>query len=258
MSVQRRLNMGFVALFLLFVTFLGVQFGVGSRLSAGHHDRVARIHAARIANEQVLQRMTDAETGLRGFQLTGDPAFLDPYESGRNAAVAALDEVSGNTADEAVRTLVDRERVAVLSWLREYAAPAVAGGRPAQEVCAVRGKQMFDELRLVNDAVSVAIEAEAAAEERADTAGTRLLATGLGALGLAILTLGYAVVRTCYRQLLTPLESLGRTIRRQAAGERTARAEPVGAAELRPVVEALNDLAAQTEALLAAEQARAA
>jgi signal transduction histidine kinase len=91
----------------------------------------------------------------------------------------------------------------------------------------------------------------------ADAART-LLDLAAAILVAAIMIIGVSVARTGRRQLLVPLAQLGMTIRRLAAGDRSARAEPVGAEELRTVVEALNDLAAQTETLLAAELARAA
>jgi len=90
MRLQRRLNLGFAALLVLFTAFLVVQFGVGARLRDDHDRRSARIIAAREANRLALQRMTDAETGVRGYQLTGERLFLEPYQSGRGAALAAL------------------------------------------------------------------------------------------------------------------------------------------------------------------------
>ncbi|MBG0564801.1 ATP-binding protein [Actinoplanes aureus] len=259
MNVQRRLNLGFAALFLLFVVFLVVPVGLGERHRAAHERDIARIGRAQLANGEVLQRMTDAETGVRGFQLTGERLFLEPYETGAGAAETALGQVAAHTRDEAVRQLLAREREAVRAWLDEYATPIVtAGVADADEDRATRGKLLFDELRLVNDAVAAAIDAERWDADRA-AAGTAGLFNGLAvALVTAILVVGCAVARTGRRQLLAPLGRLGDTIRRLAAGDRSARAEPVGAAELRTVIEALNDLAAQTETLLAAEQARSA
>ena len=44
----------------------------------------SRIHQARAVlslNETVLDRVRDAETGQRGFLLTGRPEYLAPYQS---------------------------------------------------------------------------------------------------------------------------------------------------------------------------------
>ncbi|MBB2943646.1 signal transduction histidine kinase/CHASE3 domain sensor protein [Actinoplanes lutulentus] len=264
MSVQRRLNLGFAALFLLFVTFLVVQLVVGGRVRSDHDDAAARIVAARFANDRVLQQMTNAETGVRGFQLTGDRSFLEPYETGRSAAIAALDEVAEGTRDLEVRQILGQESAVVHAWLEEYAAPIVTstGGPVADSAAAEdvvgQGKRMFDELRLVNEAVGQAIDAEMRGEDNDRASALRAVEIGTALLLLAILAVAYAVARTGRRQLLVPLGLLGGTIRRLAQGDRTARAQAAGAEELRSVVDALNDLASQTEDLLAAEKARAA
>ncbi|WP_433824998.1 ATP-binding protein [Actinoplanes sp. CA-015351] len=277
MSVQRRLNLGFAALFLLFAAFLVVQLVVGGRVRSDHDEAAARIVAARFANDRVLQQMTNAETGVRGFQLTGDRSFLEPYETGRGAAIAALDEVAEGTRDLEVRQILGRESAVVHAWLEEYAAPIVTGADGSDRDGAgadgadlggagaagaagdlARGKQMFDELRLVNEAAGQAIDAELRAEDHHRSSALRAVEIGTALLLLAFLAVAYAVARTGRRQLLVPLGLLGGTIRRLAQGDRSARAQAAGAEELRSVVDALNDLAAQTEDLLAAEKARAA
>src|SRR5580704_17625130 len=53
-----------------------------------------------IANANELQKLTlDLETGARGFMLTGDPAFLAPYER----AIAVID----HQADDLRRMISD-------------------------------------------------------------------------------------------------------------------------------------------------------
>ncbi|MEU8239525.1 ATP-binding protein [Actinoplanes missouriensis] len=258
MSVQRRLHLGFAALLLLFAAFLVVQFAVGGQLRSGHEDTTARIAAAGRANDRVLQRMTDAETGVRGYQLTGDRSFLEPYQNSRSATLAALDEVVAGTRDAGVLRMAGQEGAVVGRWLEQYAEVVVASDQPGATVSlAARGKQMFDELRLVHEAVDEGIAAELRAEERSWVTVQRLVNGGSVVLVAAILVLAYLVASTGHRKLFMPLDRLGRTIRRLAEGDRSARAEPVEAVELRTVVDALNDLAAQTEELLAGEQARA-
>ncbi|AEV83890.1 histidine kinase [Actinoplanes sp. SE50] len=258
MRLQRRLNLGFAALLGLFTAFLVVQFGTGGRLRDDHDRRSARIAAAREANQHALQRMTDAETGVRGYQLTGERLFLEPYENGRGAALAALGTAAEQTRDPQVRELVEAERQAAYDWLAQYAASVIDRQSRATRTDPALGKHLFDRVRALNAAADDAIAAEQHAENAAGRRRSRILGAGSAALVLAVLAAGYLLVRVSRRQLLVPLARLGDTIRRQAAGDRSARAELLGAAELRTVIEALNDLSAQTEELLAAEQARTA
>jgi signal transduction histidine kinase/DNA-binding response OmpR family regulator/CHASE3 domain sensor protein len=52
-----------------------------------------------IETENIISSLKDAETGQRGYILTNDTSFLDPYKSGRANARKALDSVESLTAD---------------------------------------------------------------------------------------------------------------------------------------------------------------
>ena len=80
MNVRRRVAGGFALLSVLFVALVLLQLVVGDRLRAGHERRLGHLERLLDGNRQVLQYMTDAETGVRGFQLTADQAYLSPYE----------------------------------------------------------------------------------------------------------------------------------------------------------------------------------
>src|SRR5690348_1631638 len=49
-------------------------------------DRRGQLNAALQTLEQGISQLKDAETGQRGFLLTGNPEYLAPYESGREQA----------------------------------------------------------------------------------------------------------------------------------------------------------------------------
>jgi signal transduction histidine kinase len=59
---------------------------VGHSRSTGALDSMAREFETRASLDRLLQNLLDAETGSRGFLLTGDPRYLEPY----NAAVAGI------------------------------------------------------------------------------------------------------------------------------------------------------------------------
>ncbi|GAA2903673.1 hypothetical protein Acy02nite_28620 [Actinoplanes cyaneus] len=258
MRLQRRLSVGFAVLLVLFTALLAVPFGVGAGVREEHQRTTARIGAAREANADALQRMTDAETAVRGYQLSGEKLFLDPYESGRSAALVALDRAGRQTRDPQARELIEAERQAAQDWTGQYAAGVTTRPADASDTRAALGKLLFDRLRTLNAAADDAIDAELRAETAGNRRTERLLGIVSVALVLAVLGVGYLLVRVSRRELLVPLARVGDTIRRLTGGDLSARAETTGAAELRTVIDALNDLAAQTEELLAAEQARTA
>lgn len=54
---------------------------------------LARSHATRAALDRLLQNMLNAETGLRGYLLTGDERYLQPYEQAVATINTNLDEL---------------------------------------------------------------------------------------------------------------------------------------------------------------------
>jgi signal transduction histidine kinase len=206
-SVSRRVGAGFSLLVLLFLAVVTVPLIAGDRLQDGRRRTGDRLDAVRAANEAVLQNMTDAETSVRGFQLTGRRDFLEPYDSGRVGAFTALTAAEAGTRDPAVTRLLDAERLAAAHWLSAYAVPTVLGGVADDDESRMdRGRQMFDAVRTSNAAAGRAVAAEgkaaAAGAERTYRLATLLFAV-LDLLFIALALLLFALGR---RQLLAPLE----------------------------------------------------
>ncbi|MCQ6256584.1 response regulator [Pseudomonas sp. Q11] len=111
----------------------------------GHTDRVINN-----ANE-ALKLSVDLETGIRGYLLTGDEHFLDPYEVAKPRIAVALDTLLELTADNPVQ--VDRLRkvqALQVEWAN-YAQDMINmqrnGGDYRGAVKAGRGKRLTDEIR---------------------------------------------------------------------------------------------------------------
>lgn len=258
MIIKRRVAGGFALLCAMFVALVLLQLVVGDRLRAGHEQRIGRLERLLDGNRQVLQYMTDAETGVRGFQLTGERAYLSPYESGRRGAFAALDALDADATSVTIRGLARVERATATQWLDAYGIPIVGSGvADANPALAAHGKLIFDELRAANGAVERALEAERAAVVAADRRDAHRVELLFGVLAVLVLLTGLGIAWLHQRHLLRPLEHIRLTLRRLADGDRSARARPAGPAEMRAVIGTLNDLAAETERLITDEQARA-
>jgi signal transduction histidine kinase/ActR/RegA family two-component response regulator len=116
---------------------------------------------------QVLSALQDAETGQRGYMLTGVGSFLQPYEDGRRAVGPALTSVAQLTVDnpQQQKRIGDLQRVAnakldeLDAVMGRYDQGDKAGA--IAQVRSGRGKRLMDDAR--------SIVAEMSAEE------TRLL-----------------------------------------------------------------------------------
>ncbi len=105
------------------------------------------------ASQQVLGTAQDAETGERGFLLTGDPAFLQPLDAARErqpAAIARLRDLTANDPEAAAK--VTRIEELALSSMAQFERDAVLQrqGRldQAARMAHLRtAKQTMDQLR---------------------------------------------------------------------------------------------------------------
>ncbi|MCM4079616.1 ATP-binding protein [Paractinoplanes hotanensis] len=258
-QLKYRVAGGFTALLLLFLTLLVAHFAVTERQRVRYEQVTQRVEVARDTNRAVLQYMTDAETGVRGFQTTGETAFLEPYISGRAGAFSALQRLDEDPLDDETARLLQLERRAAEDWLYGYAIPILnAGVADADRARALRGKDLFDRLRTANADVFAAVESYEQRAGAAARARSQLAALFFAGLATLVVLAGFGLALLHQRHLLVPLEHIRLTVRHLADGDLSARVVPSGPDELRAVAGTLNDLAAETERLRGAEQARAA
>ena len=115
---------------------------------------VARGHtyALIISADALLGELTDAETGQRGYSLTGDEAFLEPYLTARGAIGAHLEALRPLTTNDAARKHLDALAPLVDAKLAEMA-QAIESRRHQDMTAAVvadgtvRGKRLMDSIR---------------------------------------------------------------------------------------------------------------
>jgi signal transduction histidine kinase len=158
------------------------QLAGGLLLLARFDGEVGRLDAAQSAHAVMLQAMTDAETGVRGWQLTGDEVYLEPYRNGVRDFPAATREVLADTADLDLRRLVVAEQNAADAWLDGFAAPVVAGSGHSAD--AGQGKALFDAFRASHMAADAALSAGGR-----DAAASFRLASTVLQVALAVLTM---------------------------------------------------------------------
>jgi diguanylate cyclase (GGDEF)-like protein len=200
-------------------------------------DAVARSHGA----------MLDQETGLRGYLLTSESDFLQPYLTGKvglTRANESLEELLGG--DGSVARLLTQMRLAQQRWASEWASAALTEAQEGSAVDAAfleRGKQLFDAYRASEEALASDLGARIAGAQRAER-----VAFALGAvIELVFLALvgWFALVqrRRLRDGLVGPLESL---LDRMEALEQGDLESPIaieGPQELRRLGAGLQDLA---------------
>src|SRR6187200_3253209 len=92
---RRTLIVGTAAAILL----IGLAFMVMVRRNNAAQRWVDHTQAVLRSADQVIATLVDAETGQRGYLLTGRERYLGPYNTGIKAHVAALDRLRALTLD---------------------------------------------------------------------------------------------------------------------------------------------------------------
>lgn len=183
-----------VAVTILMVAWINLQALQAVRLVV--HSLQAREHA-----ERLLGQLRDAETGQRGFLLTGRQDFLQPYDSGKRAIEAEIAGLAALVTDNPAQSVrvarlrnLARAKIAALDEaILAYRAGDMA--RALDQVSQGVGKGLMDELRMTV-AEFQAEETRLLAERNAAESQRRWLST-LG-IGLALAFLAFAAWRQLY------------------------------------------------------------
>jgi signal transduction histidine kinase len=221
LSLRARLTLLLSAVGIFLAAALAAQLTLQSRLADERDDLVHRLSRATEATGDLGTAVSDQQSGVRGFILTGDETFLAPYERGRTAAGEALDRLDGLLAGSTAHAeRVDRIRTVLATWQREVAEPAITDRQAAGSGEFLdRGEQRFDELRGLIDGLGSSLEAERADDltdvETAETAISVVVFT----LVVGLVILGAVIIRALSRLVLGPLAQLGHDARLVAAGE---------------------------------------
>ena len=199
-----------------------------------------------VANKNVMQEVTDAETFIRGYVLSGDGDIVRryyfavgylPYDRQRLARLSA--------AYPHLESAVRAQDRAISAWLTTYAQPTAEEKHPTRTSRAafLKGADLFDDIRSANNEVDKRIEevtAEISARSRAILFWT-LAAVVL--VPLVMVMVGSVLARRMRQALVEPLDDVLEVLQRLRSGDLSARAAESGPEEIREIATALNVLA---------------
>ncbi|MEV6655689.1 sensor histidine kinase [Nocardia fluminea] len=193
--------------------------------------------------------LLNQETGIRGYVITGDPQFLEPYDQGRQEQTRAADRLRQLLADHP-GLLADLAAVelAAQRWRADFTDPATgtvssrAGIGADAATGAVRRKALFDAVRdtfaVQNDQLVAVVDSDSAELAKART--TRNIV--LSSIVAVFLLTGVLLTVLVRRLVVRPLGYLTESSRRVAAGEFDAHIEAVGPSDIALVCEAVENM----------------
>lgn len=223
-TIGRRLVAGFAVALVLMLTIGVVSFTNTEKL-VDNNAMVDHTQDVLHGGDDMLQALKDAETGQRGYLITGVDTYLGPYTEARSDVEEHLDHLAELTSDNAeqqgriedLRPLIDAK---FAEMQQTVDVRDTAGFDAAREiVLSDQGKVVMDEIRgLLDDMMAAEL---ALLDERAASANTAANATKavvLGGTGFAVVVLILIAVYLT-RSITRPINALTERLRDIADGD---------------------------------------
>jgi signal transduction histidine kinase len=245
---------------------------IGAALIASHHLTEARqrvVDRVDVASNTALvltNAMINQETGVRGFVLGGDEAFLDPYRLGvadarraqRQLQTLAQAEMGGRLPGDLAAA-----RRAIDAWQSGYARPTIErirrfGAGRIEDAAVAAGKARFDLVRATLGRMQADLRADRA-DARADLSSAAASLTRALVFAAILLALALLAIAIIGRQVIAvPIARLARQTRAVASGELHRVIEPSGPSDIEGLgqdVESMRErIVRDLEAVRAAEE----
>lgn len=121
---------------------------------------------ASVSTRELMLAMLDQENGQRGFVITGNESFLQPYRDGRDASVLLMDELTQLLASNDLATLsLIKVDMAMRQWQDLAAEPRIEQARISldfaqSEVAKGDGQRLFDQFREAHATLALVVDDE--------------------------------------------------------------------------------------------------
>lgn len=226
-----------------------------SRPAVSHFER------GLVALQTQRTAMLDEETAIRGYLITGQDRYLQPYRRAATVMPAADRTLLSITGDTDLTNAVIELRVAQQQWLDNWAAPVAAGQRTfsagsdtAKIAFLDAGKALFDSYRAAH-ARAVGLATGRLGTLRTEQINVLVGVTATaGIIGALTLVIAIRLRTRLQRRILAPVASLLTGLQAVREGRLDGELSSAGPKELAQVIDGFNEMTASLRA--AREDAR--
>ncbi len=200
-------------------------------------------------NAAIRQDMSDAETSLRGYGITGRRSALEMYLYAMYWLPEDQAELRALAAgDRRLERAVERQDRTITTWLDGYAQERVERGEagPGNGLF-LRGNRLFDRFRAANQEVDAQID-RVVDDIEGDSRRVTLAALAVVVL-VPLLAVGAiaAAIGRLGRSIIDTLRDIAAVLERLRNGDADARAEVTGPLEIRQIASGLNLLTEENQ-----------
>lgn len=250
----RQLMLGYALAGLTLILVATAGYNSTSKL-VENQQWVAHTYQVRQQFAELIAHLTDAETGQRGYVITGREEYLEPYNSGIAAVHTVFDHLRSLTADNPEQqrrlnemTPVINARLASLASVIE-ARKAKDSDTASQQVIDGHGKELMDRLRAfvaAADTTEARLLEQRTGEARASSESAKLIILWGGLAGVVIVAIiGWFIIASLTRRVGGAVSSV-----QSSAAELQAAANQQ-ASGTREQSSAMNEIATTIRELLA-------
>jgi signal transduction histidine kinase len=224
MSVGGLLGATIGLLLVLAVVGIGLALVANGQLTRDRQLLLEQVGPARRTALALENALVNEETGVRGYLITAQPSFLEPYRSGRAGEEHAYTELDARqrAIGPEIAAEVRAVRAYAQAWRSKYVTPVLAYRRQSARRSItedLRGKRLFDDVRGSISRLQFSLNrldtvTRDQLENAGDTLQLLLILAAVLILG-GVLGAGFLLRWTITR----PLARLGAEARRVAGGE---------------------------------------
>ncbi len=220
MNVQRRLWFGFGITFFFLVVLTLAVFNESKRVSQAEK-WVSHTHQVIAVLETLVSEMKDAETGQRGYLLTSEANYLEPYDSALKYSKIELEKLASLTADNPnqqarivqIRGLMASKFAELAQTIELHREGEIKEALTMVKTSA--GKQVMDEFRVLvtkmNDEENRLLDQRVTTSHQTARASSWAIYGGSGLVFLIISGVAFLTsksISTDYRRLMDAEKSL--------------------------------------------------
>ena len=238
-SLRARLNILIVVLTVAIIAITAISTAAFLNLTDARHRLLNEVDPASLSADQVLLAYVDEETGIRGYILGRNFAYLSPAISGLKEQTSATKQLNTELADQpallrSAKLAEHLGHVWQTSWaLPAFKATAANDTTYATPAALAQGRTLLDHARTafttLNDQLSASRQQYG---DNVNTATRELVIVLL--VGLVLLVGGTIAVSVTLRRWVTrPLDSVTQDARQVTIGELAHPISPTGPSEIR-------------------------
>ncbi len=226
MSVAKKLITSYVLVLVLMAGIVGISIYSTQLLKAEAEDLISDAIPIGYAADELLTALINEETGVRGYLISGDERFLDPYYSGKSDVRTSLEEVESRLNGHPIMAQLIEEAKPKIDAIEKYFDSQISlvkkGKLGEARLKAGDGKSLFDDFRETHEKIKNDID-----KLTNDTWNELIVVQNkthllIGVISLLAVLCTIIITFLLNRSISTPVKKVTETLGRISTGDLTA------------------------------------